>query len=44
MTWKPLNLARKDGYTRENPATWSGRYHDIQWLAVSGVRGGESDA
>lgn len=41
---RKLWWVRGDGYTRENPATWSGRYHDIQWLAVSGVRGGESDA
>ena len=41
---RTLWWVRGDGYTRENPATWAGRYHDIQWLAVSGVRGGESDA
>lgn len=41
---RKLWWVRGDGYARENPATWSGRYHDIQWLAVSGVRGGESDA
>lgn len=41
---RKLWWARGDGYTRENPATWSGRYHDIRWLPISGPMGGDWDA